>query len=94
MGCDVRYLKLYPSVASYFFLVIFSQVVAQGILKYCLRGMLAQKQRDTFFCLLDVLTRVLQESHICSALDQLEQDMNEALALMERDFPMSKQVGS
>lgn len=69
------------------------QVVAQGILKYCLRGMLAPKQRQTFFFFLDTIQRVLRESHTGAALDMLEQDMNKTLALLERDFPMSKQVG-
>ena len=69
------------------------QIVALGILKYCLRGMLAPRQRRTFFLFLDTIQRVLQESHTEDALDKLEQDLNEALALLERDFPVSKQVG-
>ena len=54
--------------------------------------MLAKKQRKTFFFFLDILSRVLQEFHEETNLVDLEKDMNEALALLERDFPMSKQV--
>ena len=68
------------------------QIAAHGIFKYCLRGMLAHKQRGTFLFFLDTIQRVLQESHTEASLDQLEQDVNEALALLERDFPVSKQV--
>ena len=67
--------------------------MAQGILKYCLRGMLAPRQRQTFFFFLDTIQKVLQESHTEADLNMLEQDMNKALALLERDFPVSKQVG-
>lgn len=54
--------------------------------------MLAKKQRETLFYFLDTLSRVLQESHEESVLNDLEQDLNKALALLERDFPIAKQV--
>ncbi len=54
--------------------------------------MLGERQRETFFFFLDVIARVVQELHSQSDLDALEEDMNIALALLERDFPMSKQV--
>lgn len=71
---------------------MYIQIATQGILKYCLRGFMAKQQRDTLFFFLDVLTRVLQETHAMVDLDNLEQDMNTALALIERDFPVSTQV--
>ena len=49
---------------------------------------MARQQRDTLF--LDVFC---QETHAMVDLDNLEQDMNTALALIERDFPVSTQVG-
>jgi hypothetical protein len=52
------------------------QIAAQGILKYCLRGLLAQQQRNTFFFFLDILAKLLQETHLKDDLDQLEEDMN------------------
>ena len=63
-----------------------------GILKYCLREMLCKKQRETFFFFLDTMSKVLRESHEKLKLNELEQDVNKALALLERDFPVSKQV--
>ena len=66
--------------------------MAQGILKYCLHGMLANKQRKTLFFFLDTISKLLHESQVVSELDALELDMNRALALMKRDFPMTKQV--
>ena len=36
--------------------------------------------------------KVLQETHALLDLDSLEQDMNTALARVERDFPISTQV--
>ena len=67
------------------------QIATRGILKYCLHGFLAKQQRDTLFFLY-VLARVLKETHATVDLDNLEQDMNTALALIERDFPVSTQV--
>ena len=40
-----------------------------------------------------LIQRVLHESHTEASLDQLEQDVNEALTLLERDLPVSKDVG-
>ena len=63
-----------------------------GILKYCLRDMLAKKQRETFFFFLDTMSKVLQEFHDEAKLDDLEADVNLSLAFLERDFPVSKEV--
>ena len=70
----------------------FTQIAAQGILKYCLRGLLGQQQRETLYYFLDIIASVLQETHARSTLTKLEEDMNVALALLERDFPVSTQV--
>lgn len=72
-------------------IIIFPQIATQGILKYCLRGFMAKQRRDTLF-FLDVLARALQETHSVVDLENLEQDMNTALAIVERDFPVSTQV--
>ena len=61
----------------------FIQVVSQSMLKNCLQGMLAQQQRETLVYLLDVLKMFLQDCHMQSTLEQLEKDMNEAIALLE-----------
>ena len=54
--------------------------------------MLADKQRETFFFFLDTISELLHECHVVSELDRLELDVHKALALMERDFPVTKQV--
>ena len=76
------------------FLLFFAivQIATQGILKYCLQGLLAHQQQKSFFFFLDILTKLLQETHLKDNLDQLEEDMNVALAQLEKDFPVSMQV--
>lgn len=69
------------------------QIAAQGILKYCLHGFLAKQQQETLFFFLDTTAKLLQETHLEEDLDKLETDMNVSLALLERDYPMSTQVG-
>ena len=54
--------------------------------------MLGQQQRQTLFLFLDVITSVLGESQESQELSELSEKVNEAYALMERDFPMSLQV--
>lgn len=68
------------------------QIASQGILKYCLRGLLAKKQRTTLYFFLDVIARVLQEKHEKSTLQKPDEVMNTTLALLERDFPVSTKV--
>ena len=63
-----------------------------GILKYCLRGLLGDTQRETLFCLTDALTEVLSTQIVRADLCQIEQQLHLALARMERDFPVSVQV--
>ena len=53
--------------------------------------MLAKRQRDTFFFFLDTLSNLLKERD-SAKLDNLEKDMNLALALLDRDFPVGKQI--
>ena len=65
-------------------------MVSKGILKFCLRGMLGQQQRKSLFTLLDTLALVLSERHHLEDLPDLEAKLNVALALMERDFPVSQ----
>ena len=68
------------------------QLMCCGILKYCLRGVLGDTQRQSLFLLLDSLRKVLKESHNPAELEDIEKDLNYSLALMERDFPMAIQV--
>lgn len=63
-----------------------------GILKYCLRGLLGHSQRKTFFHLLDVIRKVCSECQERHTLQTLEKEINEVCAEIERDFPISIQV--
>lgn len=67
------------------------QLAAHGILKYCLRGMLGEQQRLTLFRLLDSISDLCNESQCLDDLDELEERLNESLALLERDFPLTLQ---
>ena len=54
--------------------------------------MLPKQQEETLFLFLDTLKSVLAESHRPEDLDNLSDNLNTALALLERDFPISIQV--
>lgn len=71
---------------------ISNEVACQGILKYCLRDMLGSEQRESLFKLLDAISEVLSEIHDKTKLGEVEQRLNTALALLERDFPRCLQV--
>lgn len=64
----------------------------QGDLQYCLRGMLGQQHRTTLFFFLDTFSAALAEFHHHEDLPILEEQMDLAITLMERDFPVSIQV--
>lgn len=67
------------------------QLASRGILKFCLRGMLSLRCRRTLFKFLDSLASLCAESHDLDDLDCVENDLNEACALLERDFPLNLQ---
>lgn len=60
-------------------------------MKFCLRGMLGNNQRSTLFFFLDTIALLTAEVQSRN-LDDLEKRVHLALAMMERDFPMSIQV--
>lgn len=68
------------------------QIACNGILKFCLRGMLGQKQRKTLYQLFDILTQICAEDIDINSIDGLEQQVHRTLALLERDLPVSMQV--
>lgn len=68
------------------------QLVAKNILKFCLHGMLKDRQRLTLFQFLDALRKIPSEKIKEEDMQHLEMEVNEALALMERDFPVDIQV--
>jgi hypothetical protein len=67
-------------------------MVYTGVLKYCLRGTLGTKQQNTLFFFLDTVTSLLAEYQDPAALESLKSQVSTALAMLERDFPVSVQV--
>lgn len=65
------------------------QIATQGILKFCLKNTLSERCRKTLFIVLDSLTNLCHEHVSVEDIDQIEVDLNRALALLERDFPLS-----
>ena len=68
------------------------QLICNGIIKFCVRGLLGEAQRKPFFSLCDVLARACQEELSASLIDDLELCLHRSLALLERDFPASLNV--
>ena len=54
--------------------------------------MLGPEQRSSFFRFVDALAQLYSEKHDKLRLSELRDDVNVALALMERDFPVAIQV--
>lgn len=67
-------------------------MVAKNILKFCIRGLLKERQRKTLFLFLDALKKVLVEYVNDDFLEELQKELNVAMALLERDFPITIQV--
>ena len=54
--------------------------------------MLGEKQRNSLFCFLKALESVLSESQKADKILELKANLNVALALLERNFPIAIQV--
>lgn len=67
------------------------QMVSTFILKYCLRGLLGQRQRQSLFFFFDVLSRLCVQV-VNSTLMNIEEDVHRSVSLLERDFPVSLHV--
>ena len=68
------------------------QLACCGMLKYCLRGMLGDRQRATLYFFLDTLSLACSEGISTTLANDVEERLNLSLALIERDFPVSVQV--
>ena len=66
------------------------QLATKGILKYCLRGLCGDTQRNTLYYLFD--TQLLAAEIPYEHLNELEQQVHIALARLERDFLVSVQL--
>lgn len=60
-----------------------------GILRYCLRGLLGKSQWQTFFRPLDVIQKVCSDDQVTDSLPVLQKEINEVCAEIEQDFPIS-----
>ena len=63
-------------------------------MKFCLKGLLGDAQRQSFFKFLDVLALLCQDSIKVDDLPVIDKEVNLVLALLERDFPVSIQVNA
>ena len=69
-------------------------MVSQGILKYCLKGLLDENQRKALYKFLDVSAELLAEKLNPDKLPSLLYNVNSCLAQLEKDMPMTIQVRS
>ncbi|XP_071135395.1 uncharacterized protein [Mytilus edulis] len=67
------------------------QFVKTGALQWCIKGLLPKRQETTLFTVLEVIVRMTQQEFEISEIKQLQDDTHAALALLERDFPLSLQ---
>ena len=93
-GIDWKPRKLFvKSGVGYIKSIEWKHILTCGILKYCLRGLLGDKQRMVLVELCDVLSLLTgQESISLAELDGIEYRLHRVLALLERDFPVSLHV--
>ena len=68
------------------------KLVTTRILKFCLRGLLGERQRLVLFRLLDCLRDIAASVHTAVSLDALESLIHETLAEVELNFPAFLQV--
>ena len=66
--------------------------MSQGILKYCLKGLLGENQRSALYKFLDVCAQLLAEKINSDELPPLLNEVNVSLAQLEKDMPTTVQV--
>ena len=66
----------------------------RGILKYCVRGMLGEQQRETVTLFMDAIAALCAPSQDVTKVDKLQEQVDVALVRMERDFPLSLQINA
>ena len=59
---------------------------------HCVKGLLGNDQEGTLKLFCSTLCELVKETHMSKDLSELEDKMRTALALLERDFPVSLQV--
>ena len=69
-----------------------SMILASGIPKFCIRGLLGDTQRKTLYEFCNVISLLAAEGVNVSELDSLECRVHRVLSLLERDIPVSLHV--
>ena len=72
--------------------LIFEQVATRGILKYVVRGMLGDRQRESSVLFMDAIAALCVPYQNASRIPMLKEQVDVALAHVERDFPLSLEV--
>ena len=91
-GIDWKPSKLFGKDASYLNSNQWKHVIASGILKFCVRGLLGKAQEKTLMELCDVLSILCSEQVNIQNMDAVEYRVHRVLSLMERDFPTTIHV--
>ena len=92
-GFDWKTRRLFvQSGIGYIKSIEWKHILTCGILKYCLRDLLGEKQRATLFELCDVISLLTKDAISSTELDAIEYRVHRVLALIERDFPVSLNV--
>lgn len=66
--------------------------MTSGAFEWCIKGLLPPQQETTLSKLCNVIKRITSPQLFIADLPSLQADTHEALALFERDFPLSMQV--
>ena len=91
-GTDWRPCRLFHKSAFRMKSNEWKHVLASGILKFCIRGLLGDAQRKTLYEFCDVISLLATGEVNVSELDSLEYRVHRVLSLLERDFPVSLHV--
>lgn len=91
-GLDWKPSKLFGKDASHLKSNQWKHVIASGILKFCVRGLLGKQQERTIMELCDVVAVLCSEEMSVQNMDGVEYRVHRVLSLMERDFPATIHV--
>ncbi|CAC5410062.1 unnamed protein product [Mytilus coruscus] len=73
-------------------IIFTTSFVTSNAAAWCLHGLLGPEQERTLLKLFEVLKKLTKEEYKVADLEQLQEETHEALALIERDFPLSLQT--
>ena len=91
-GVDWRPSQLFGKDASHLKSNQWKHVIASGILKFCVRGLLGKNQETTLMELCDIVAILCSEEVAIRNMDAVEYRVHRVLSLMERDFPAAIHV--